>query len=62
MSENYLSQNIVPKTDQLDLFGTILNTMDQSIIGIDGNGTIICFNHGSENLFGYKREEVLEKK
>ena len=42
-------------------FETIFRTVPDGIITTDEKGDILAFNHGSENIFGYKADEVIGK-
>ncbi|MBL4602782.1 MAG: PAS domain S-box protein [Emcibacteraceae bacterium] len=42
-------------------FETIFKTVPDGIITTDEKGDILAFNHGSENIFGYKADEVIGK-
>ena len=48
-------------TVNADKFETIFKTVPDGIITTDEKGDILAFNHGSENIFGYKADEVIGK-
>ncbi len=41
------------------LLASIVESLDDSIIGTDLEGTILSWNHGAERLWGYSAEEAL---
>ena len=47
--------------EQQALFVSIVNSSEDAIITRDLQGLITSWNHGAENLFGYKTEEALGK-
>ena len=40
------------------LLNTILETMVDGFITIDDRGTVLSYNRGAENIFGYKEKEI----
>ena len=55
-----MSDNILMSFDEVNMQAkTILESSIDSIITIDDEGKILSFNHASEDLFGYSREEIL---
>lgn len=55
-----MSNNILMSFDEVNMQAkTILESSVDSIITIDAEGNILSFNHASEGLFGYSREEIL---
>ncbi|MFC1561505.1 PAS domain S-box protein, partial [candidate division KSB1 bacterium] len=47
--------------EQEQLLSSIVDTSVDAIIGLDLNNKIISWNHGAEEIFGYKKNEVIEK-
>lgn len=55
-----MSNNILMSFDEVNMQAkTILESSIDSIITIDDEGNVLGFNHASEGLFGYSREEIL---
>lgn len=55
-----MSNNILMSFDEVNMQAkTILESSIDSIITIDDEGNVLAFNHASEGLFGYSREEIL---
>lgn len=49
-----------PSLGQPDrLFHRFLEAVPDAVVIIDGNGAIVRINSQTENLFGYRREELL---
>ena len=64
--ENQLSEQLcltqeAYRITQEALFAGIVSIADDAIITIDSNQCITLFNEGAENIFGYKKSEVLGK-
>ncbi|MBA6253186.1 response regulator [Colwellia sp. MB3u-55] len=45
--------------DALAKLHSILNSIADGVINIDGKGNILAFNHAAEKIFGYQTNEVL---
>jgi len=49
------------KTELFEILMGVLDSINDAIVTIDNNHTIIFFNKKAEEIFGYKREDVLGK-
>lgn len=47
------------KVNELTILKGILENINEAIITIDSNHTVLLYNSAAEDIFGYKREEVL---
>ncbi len=62
--DRFLKKNLASKIDELNesqkYIETIIDTSAHGIIAIDDRGLVSRFNKTAENIFGFRREEILK--
>ena len=45
-----------------EIYRALLESTGEGIVIVDEEGNVLMFNHTAENLFGFRREEILNRK
>lgn len=54
-----MAYDVTERKSATDMLSSVLSTMDEGIITIDTDGSIIMVNHMTEGIFGYHQEELI---